>query len=495
VTNRPALVELTKVSKQYPGVVALDDVTLALRAGTVTALAGENGAGKSTLIKILSGAVIPDSGEVRIDGAPLPRTPGEVIRSGISTIYQELTDISEMSVLDNVLLARHSGRWGVLAGRRNRRLAVAALERVGLQALELDRAVNSLSPAQRQLLEIARCLAREARVLIFDESTSSLPEGDVEALLETIRQLRRDGLAIIYVSHHLEELFAIADDIVVMRDGALVERRPARDWIQPDLVRAMLARDLKNAYPWTERRKGDLLLEVRDLVAPGVRSASLSSRAGEIVGLVGLDGAGRTELMKAIAGAVRPSAGSISVAGTPMRLGSIPGARRLGVVYAPEDRKAEGLILEAPIRDNVVLGLYALVARLGVLLSGKFASFAGGAIREYGVKATSIRQAIGALSGGNQQKIILARVAEGGSRVIMLDDPTRGVDVGAKSGIYEQVLRLAVRGATVLLTSSDTDEVLAMSDRVYVLRAGRIVDEVSRADFNRERILTSASLG
>lgn len=243
------------------------------------------------------------------------------------------------------------------------------------------------------------------------------------------------------------------------------------------------------------RRSHAWLLDVRDLVAPGVRSASLSSRAGEIVGLVGLDGAGRTELMKAIAGATRPSAGSVVVGGSPLHLGSITDARRLGVVYAPEDRKAEGLILEAPIRDNVALGLYARVTRFGVLLSSRLASFARDAIREYGVKATSIRQAIGGLSGGNQQKIILARVAEGGSRVIMLDDPTRGVDVGAKSGIYEQVLRLAVRGATILLTSSDTDEVLAMSDRVYVLRAGRIVDEVSRADFNRERILTSASLG
>jgi len=491
----PALVELKNVSKRYPGVVALDDVTLAFGAGTVTALAGENGAGKSTLIKILSGAVTADSGEVRIAGEPLPQTPGDVIRAGISTIYQELTDISEMSVLDNVLLARHAGRGGVLDRRRNRALARAALERVGLQSLDLNRAVSSLSPAQRQLLEIARCLARNARVLIFDEPTSSLPEGEVEALLETIRQLRREGLAIIYVSHHLEELFAIADDIVVMRDGAVVERRPATAWTQPDLVRAMLARDLKNAYPWHERDKGDVLLEVRDLVAPGVRSASLFSRAGEIVGLVGLDGAGRTELMKAIAGATRPSAGSVDVAGTTTRPGSLASARQLGVVYAPEDRKAEGLILEAPIRDNVALGLYSLVTRLGVVLSGRLAGFARDAVREYGVKASSIRQAIGGLSGGNQQKVILARVASGGSRVIMLDDPTRGVDVGAKSSIYEQVLRLAARGATVLLTSSDTDEVLAMSDRVYVLRAGRIVDEVARADFNRERILTSASLG
>jgi ribose transport system ATP-binding protein len=332
-------------------------------------------------------------------------------------------------------------------------------------------------------------------VLIFDEPTSSLPEADVEALMGIIRQLRDQGLAILYVSHHLEELFAIADAIVVMRDGAVVAGRPAGEWTQPDLVRAMLAKDLKNAYPWTNRPVGATLLEVKDLVAPGVRSTSFSARSGEIVGLVGLDGAGRTELLKAIAGATRPSSGSILVDNKPARLGSIIDARKLGIVYAPEDRKAEGLILEASIRDNVVLGLYSLITRAGLVLSGKLAALAKAAVQEYGVKAESIRQTIGTLSGGNQQKVILARAARGGSRVIMLDDPTRGVDVGAKFSIYEHVLQLALRGAAVLLTSSDTDEVLAMSDRVYVLRAGRIVSEVVRAQFNRGRILTAASLG
>jgi len=490
--NEAALVELRNVCKRYPGVVALDDVTLTLRAGTVTALAGENGAGKSTLIKVLSGAVRADSGEVRVGGKPLPSNPGDVIRAGVSTIYQELTDVPEMSVLDNVLLARHERTLGFLREKRNRRLAAAALARVGLKRFDLHRPLSSLSPAQRQLLEIARCLARDARVLIFDEPTSSLPEADVEALKGIIRQLRGEGLAILYVSHHLEELFAIADDIVVMRDGSVVASRPAREWTQPELVRAMLAKDLKNAYPWADRPEGPVLLEVKDLVAPGVRSTSFAARSGEIVGL---DGAGRTELLKAIAGATRPSSGSILVEGEPVRLGSIINARKLGIVYAPEDRKAEGLILDASIRDNVVLGLYSLITRAGLVLSGKLAAFAKAAVQEYGVKAESIRQTIGTLSGGNQQKVILARAARGGSRVIMLDDPTRGVDVGAKFSIYEQVLQLALRGAAVLLTSSDTDEVLAMSDRVYVLRAGRIVSEVVRSQFNRERILTAASLG
>jgi ribose transport system ATP-binding protein len=493
--NEPALVELRNVCKRYPGVVALDDVTLRLTAGTVTALAGENGAGKSTLIKILSGAVRADSGEIRVGGAVLPVMPGEVIRAGVSTIYQELTDVPEMSVLDNVLLARHKRSLGLIRKRANRDLATAALSRVGLKGLDLDRPLSSLSPAQRQLLEIARCLARSARVLIFDEPTSSLPDDDVEALLGIIRQLRTEGLAILYVSHHLDELFAISDEIVVMRDGSVVSGKPAREWTRAELVRAMLAKDLKNAYPWADRPRGPVLLEVKNLVAPGVRSTSLAARSGEIVGLVGLDGAGRTELLKAIAGATRPSSGSVHVESKPVRLGSVVNARKLGIVYAPENRKAEGLILDASISDNVVLGLYSLITRAGLVLSGRLAALSKAAVREYGIKAESIRQTIGTLSGGNQQKVILARVARGGSRVIMLDDPTRGVDVGAKFSIYEQVLQLALRGAAVLLTSSDTDEVLAMSDRVYVLRAGRIVNEVVRAEFDRELILAAASLG
>ena len=333
-------------------------------------------------------------------------------------------------------------------------------------------------------------------MLIFDEPTSSLPEDDVEALLGIIRQLRTEGLAILYVSHHLDELFAIADEIVVMRDGSVVSGKPAREWTQAELVRAMLAKDLKNAYPWSNRPQGPVLLEVKNLVAPGVRSTSLAARSGEIVGLVGLDGAGFTELLKAIAGAARPSSGSVHVESKPVRLGSVVNARKLGIVYAPENRRAEGLILDASISDNVALGLYSLITRAGLVLSGRLAALSKAAVREYGIKAESVRQTVGTLSaGGNQQKVILARVARGGSRVIMLDDPTRGVDVGAKFSIYEQVLQLALRGAAVLLTSSDTDEVLAMSDRVYVLRAGRIVSEVVRAQFNRERILTAASLG
>jgi ribose transport system ATP-binding protein len=489
------LVTLNGVSKRYPGVVALNDVSLSLEAGTITGLAGENGAGKSTLIKVLSGAVASDEGSVELLGKPLPADPGEVIRSGISTIYQELTDVPDMSVLDNVLLAHQTCRFGLLRGRANREKARASLAMVGLGDLDLGRPARSLSPAQRQLIEIARCLARDARVLIFDEPTSSLPEQDVTNLLAIIRRLRDRGLAILYVTHHLDEMFEIADDIVVMRDGAVVTRKPAGEWTLASLVKAMLAKDLQKAYPWVERQLGERLLEVQGLTAPGVRAASLYARAGEIVGLVGLDGAGRTEFMKAVSGAVRRSQGTVTVGGRTVRSASIDAARRSGIVYAPENRKSEGLILSASITDNAILGIYARIARHGFVGSRSLDSFARARIAEYGVKAGSARQAVGTLSGGNQQKVILSRIAQNAPRVIMLDDPTRGVDVGAKSSIYEHVFRYASEGACVLLTSSDTDEVLAVADRVYVLRAGAIVREVSRPQFDREAILNAASLG
>jgi ABC-type sugar transport system ATPase subunit len=490
-----AVVELVGVSKGYPGVVALKDVTFTLRAGTITALAGENGAGKSTLIKVLSGAVQADSGDARVGGEPLPSDPGGVIRAGISAIYQELTDVPEMSVIDNLLLGRMPARLGVVRGGLSRERARAALRRVGLDRLDPSRAVGSLSMAQRQLVEIARCLARDARVLIFDEPTSSLPEADVTTLHGIIRQLKAEGLAILYVSHHLAELFEIADEIVVMRDGAVVDARPTSEWDEPGLIRSMLARDLDDAYPWSERELGEVQLAVADLEAAGVHGANLTARRGEIVGLVGLDGAGRTELMKAIAGANRATRGEVRVLGSATRPGSIASARRAGVVYAPEDRKREGLLLSAAIRDNLVYGLYQRISRLGILSGRRQSAFAATSIRDFGIKADSAWQPVGTLSGGNQQKVILARVGGDEPRVILLDDPTRGVDVGAKFGIYDQVLDQVRRGATVLLTSSDTDEVLAMADRIYVLRAGRIVREIARADFDRESILASASIG
>ncbi|OPX13271.1 sugar ABC transporter ATP-binding protein [Mycobacterium sp. AT1] len=490
-----AALVLQSVSKSYLGVHALTDVTLELRPGTVTALAGENGAGKSTLIKILAGAQSADAGQVLLDGRAMPTDPKGVIDAGISVIYQELTDIPDMSVVDNVLLGRPASTVSVVRRRANRRAARTALDRVGLGDVDLSQPVRALTLAQRQLVEIARCLARDARVLVFDEPTSALPERDVENLMGLIRRLKDGGLTILYVSHHLDELFTIADRICVLRDGKLVGDKPLGEWTQQSLVQTMLAKALERAYPYEARPIGDVRLAVSELCAAGVRSATLTARAGEIVGLVGLAGAGRTELMKAIAGINPSAAGTVACDAAPLKLGSIAASRRLGIVYASEDRKSEGVILDKSIQDNMIYGLYPRVSRYGIRRPAAQRRFAMNLMKTFGVKADSPGTAVEMLSGGNQQKVVLARAAAAEPVVMLLDDPTRGVDVGAKSGIYEHVIELAKSGATVILTSSDTDEVLAMSDRVYVLRAGRLVGEVARDDFDRETILELAAAG
>ncbi|MFI8593290.1 sugar ABC transporter ATP-binding protein [Microbacterium sp. NPDC078428] len=482
-------VTLEGVSKTYGSNTVLKDVGFTLEGGTVTGLVGENGAGKSTLIRTLSGAVEPTAGRVSIDGEPLPRSTGAVIEAGISVIYQELTDIPDMSLLENVLLGNLTSRVGVKRRSENLRRARAGLARVGLDGLDLDTPIRNLTIAQRQLAEIARCLIRDARVLILDEPTSSLPEHDVETLLRVVTDLRAQGIAVLYVTHHLDELFRISDRLVVLRDGEKVAEGPTSEWDERRLVRAMLAKDLEQAYPWREREVGDRVLQVEDLTAPGIRGVSLNAHAGEVVGLVGLAGAGRTETMRAIAGATPAEGGTITIDGSALRRRALRNALRAGVMYAPEDRKRDGLVLDGSIESNLVYGDYRTVSRWGILMPRALARKARDVATRYDVRMHSPGQAVGELSGGNQQKIVVARISERAPRVALFDDPTRGVDVGAKAGIYDEIFALAEAGAAVMVCSSDTDEVLAVADRVYVLVAGSVVAEIPRERFEREDIL------
>ncbi len=486
-------IRLEGVSKTFGTNTVLEGVGFALSPGTITGLVGENGAGKSTLIRILSGAIEPSSGTVELDGVTLPNSTRGVIEAGISVIYQELTDVPDLPLLENVLLGNLQSSYGFKRTRENRKRALEGLRVVGLDHLGLDTPLRELTIAQRQLAEIARCLVRDAKVLVLDEPTSSLPEADVETLLGVVERLREQGMTILYVTHHLDELFRIADRLIVLRDGRKVAEAPTEEWDEHSLVRAMLAGELDQAYPWRSRELGEVVLEASDIVAPGVRSASVTARTSEVVGLVGLAGAGRTELMRALCGVSSAHSGKISVDGSEVRIGSIRHAMRAGLLYASEDRKGDGLILEGSVESNLIYGAYDEVSRFGVINFRRVSAFARDTVSRYRVRLHSIKQAIGELSGGNQQKIVVARVSERKPRVAFFDDPTRGVDVGAKASIYEEIFQLADRGAAVFVSSSDTDEVLAVADRVYVLAGGRIVAELQRGEFEREKILHLSS--
>ncbi|MGN6243739.1 MAG: sugar ABC transporter ATP-binding protein [Motilibacteraceae bacterium] len=491
-----ARLEMRDVSKSFLGVRALKGVSLQVPESHVLGLVGENGAGKSTLMKILAGAYTADSGTVLVDGRPLSAGPAAAIDAGVAVIYQELSLVPDMTVAENLFLGRMPARGGVLDRARAAREARGVLSQVGLTGLDPDRRVSALPLNVRQLVEIAKALARHARILVMDEPTAALQHDDILTLFKVVRDLRSQGLTIIYISHHLEEIFELCDSAMVMRDGSAVETRPIADWTEPSLVRAMVARDLDQMYPWRPRPVGEVVLEVEGLQrSPRLNGASLTVRAGEIVGVAGIAGAGRTELLKAIAGAYPPASGKVRVEGKPVPLRSTRHGLRAGIVYAPEDRKAEGLLLEASIENNAVLSSLGSVSRGGVINFAARRRFGEDVVKRFGVRASGLRQPVGKLSGGNQQKVILGRVTGTGPKVILLDEPTRGIDVAAKAEIYAHVLGLAEQGAAVVLVSSELPELLGMSDRVVVMRQGRVVATLTREEADQETVMRWATSG
>ena len=490
------LLEIHDVSKSFPGVRALEGVSLTLPSSHVLGLVGENGAGKSTLMKILAGAYTADSGSVRVNGAELDHGPAAALRSGIAVIYQELSLVPDMSVTENLFLGRMPARGPFLDRRAATTRAHDALARVGLGSLNPDRRTSTLGLNVRQLVEIAKALAQDARILVMDEPSAALQRDDIATLFAVVKDLRREGIGVIFISHHLEEIFEVCDSAMVMRDGVVVESRPITEWTEDALVRAMVARDLDEMYPWRPRAIGDVVLQVDDLVRrPRVRGVSLRVHSGEIVGVAGIAGAGRTELLKAIAGATPPSAGVVRVDGRTVSTRSTRHGLRAGIVYAPEDRKTEGLVLGASIENNVVLSNLGAVSRFGVVDRRARRGLAQKVVDRFGVKASGIGQEAGKLSGGNQQKVILGRVTQTGPKVILLDEPTRGIDVAAKAEIYGHVLSLAEQGAAVVLVSSELPELLGMSDRIAVMRQGRLVADLTREQADQETVMRWATSG
>ncbi len=492
------LLEMRAISRSFPGVQALDQVDLALGRGEVLGLVGENGAGKSTLMKILAGVYTPDAGAILLDGQPfVPRRPRDALDAGVVTIHQELSLVPDRSIADNLFLGNlPRGPFGFVRRGRRDRDARALLDRVGLD-LPPWRLVRSLGIGARQLVEIARALSRQARVIVMDEPTAPLSVGEVRALFRTVAALKATGVGIVFISHHLEEVFAVCDRVTVLRDGRAVETRASADWTRDVLVQAMVDRPIAAMFPKADVPIGPVLLEVEGIAVPGrVRDVGFTVRAGEIVGLGGLMGAGRTEMLKAVFGALPGATGRVRVAG---RAVAGPGPRRAmaaGIAFVPEDRKAEGLIMAFPLRDNVALSTLGRLAWGSTFVSNRRMNAAArGAIEALRIRAPGITQPVQGLSGGNQQKTVLARALQVRPRVFLLDEPTRGIDVGAKVEVYRLIGELAAGGAAVVIASSDMLELLGLCDRILVMRAGRLAGEVERAEFSQERIMQLSALG
>lgn len=490
------LIEARGIRKTFPGVLALDGVSLTLAAGEVLALVGENGAGKSTLMKILAGVHSPDAGELLLEGQPV-RFAGvsDAMRAGISLIHQELNLAENLSVAANLYLGREPTRYGWLDGRAMTEGARQLLDRVGLNVTPGTR-VSTLAMGQRQLIEIARAIGMNARVLIMDEPTSSLTQGETDRLFAVIRDLKASGVAVVYISHRLAEVQEVADRVAVLRDGRNAGDLSREQINREALIQRMVGRDLKQLYARTGRTtEGPVRLAVRDLLFQGGGDVPLSFtvRGGEVVGLAGLVGAGRTELSEALFGLRPLRAGQVILDGEQVALRTPRQAIQAGLLLVPEDRRQHGLLLLESIRGNLSLPNLDRLSRFGLLNFLAERTLAEDARAKLQIRASSLRQPAGQLSGGNQQKVVLGKWLARQPRVLILDEPTRGVDVGARGEIYALIDQLAGSGVAVLMISSDMEEVLGMSDRVLVMHEGRLTGDLSRDQMTETAIMHRAT--
>ncbi|MFI6595086.1 sugar ABC transporter ATP-binding protein [Nonomuraea sp. NPDC050536] len=478
--------------KEFPGVVALDGVDFALNQGEVHVLLGENGAGKSTLVKILSGAYHPDAGVVHVDGKTVQiRGTTDAQHLGIATIYQEFNLVPQLSVAENLLLGRPPRRLGLVDVRRMRARARELLERVGLP-IDPQAKVGTLGIARMQMVEIAKALCVNARILIMDEPTAVLTTDEVERLFAIVRQLREQGVAIIFITHKLEEIPQVGDRVTVLRDGRSVGEVPASA-DQNELVRLMVGRPIDQYYPRKPQPPGEPLLKVSGLTQKGgFADVSFEVRAGEVVGLAGLIGAGRTEVVRAVFGADHYDSGEVAVNGERLPRGDVHAAMEAGLGLVPEDRKGQGLVLGADVAENLGLVTLGRFTRVGFVDRAGQRKAAGEMARQLGVRMSGLGQEVRTLSGGNQQKVVIGKwlLAEAG--VLILDEPTRGIDVGAKVEIYQLINSLTASGHAVLIISSDLPEVIGMSDRILVMARGRLVGELPAREATQDSVMALA---
>ena len=491
----PPLLRMSGISKGFPGVQALSEARFDLYPGEVHALMGENGAGKSTLIKMLAGVHSPDSGTVEIDGRAVSiGGPQQAADLGIAVIHQELNLAPNLTVAQNLALGREPRtRWGLLDRSRIRREARARLARVGVD-LDPDTPVASLSVGMQQVVEIARAIAQNARVLVLDEPTAALSEAEAQRLFELVSEMRAGGMGLVYISHRMEEVFRLADRVTVFRDGRWVDTSPRADLTPEDIVARMIGRGLSDLYSRRRQPPGAVVLEAHGLTdGAGVGPLDLELRAGEVVGMAGLIGAGRTETARLLFGAERPRGGRILLDGRPITLRSPRDAMRHRIGLVPESRKEQALFPQMAIRDNIAVTGLGRLSEFGVLRRGRIDRSIEHHVSALRVRCSSMDQRVGELSGGNQQKVVLARWLEIAPRVLLLDEPTRGVDVGAKQEIYGIIDRLAADGVAVLVVSSDLPEVIGISDRVLVMRNGEIAAELPHEQATEEAVMLHAT--
>lgn len=487
------ILEIKGVSKRYPGVIALNDVSLHVKRGEVHALVGENGAGKSTLIKIITGAISPDEGSVIYEGkAYTELNPILSGMMGIEAIYQEFNLAPELTVEENIYMGARVNK-GVFIDKKE----LASKTRKILQSLNTDinpgTKVADLTVAYMQLVEIAKALAKNVKLLIMDEPTAPLTDNEVEILFRLVKNLKEKGVSIIYISHRMDEIFELADQITVMRDGEVIKTTETQSITKNQLIYDMVGRELTETYPPRNPKVGKKLLEIKDLSGASNEETSFVVREGEIVGLAGLVGAGRTEIARLIIGADKKYSGSIYMDGEQVTINSPKDAIEKGIAYVSEDRKNQGVLLKMPIRWNITLPILRKLSRLMFINTKKENECVNKYKDALRIKTPSVNQLVGNLSGGNQQKVVVAKWLACQSRILILDEPTRGIDVGAKQEIYELINKLTQEGLGILMISSEMEEIIGMSDRMLVMAEGKIVGELGKEEFSQDKILRYAS--
>lgn len=483
--------EMKHVYKQYGGVHALTDVSLELKKGEVLCLCGENGAGKSTLMKILTGVESPTKGEIYLDGKPVQITkPLDAYRSGISIVHQELVQIPEMTIAENIFVGRYDRKAGFIDYKALRAKTVSLMEKLQIY-YDPDSRIRQYSVAQRQLIEIMKALSYDSSIIVLDEPTAALTLDETETLYRIIRKLKADGVSVIFISHRMDDIFAVGDRIYVLKDGKFSGTANVSDVTVTDIIRMMIGRDIGQQFPTKTNVPGEVVLQVKNLTGSKVKDISFDVRAGEIVGFGGLVGAGRTELLQALYGMDNCS-GEILYKGELIKNRSPRDAIRKGFSMVPEDRKDKGLILSHSIQNNILMPILDRIARFGFLQRKQEQELPEEYIRNLNIKTPNAQQKAGMLSGGNQQKVVLAKCLAPNPSIILLDEPTRGVDVGAKSEIYRIINELACQGYAIIMVSSELPELIAVSDRIIVMHEGRISGELDAKTVTEEQIMTLA---